>query len=198
MNQVGQIGPKDLSAFAFPPAPEKVEGRRRLEELAAAREDDILYGGTFRTDDMASAMMTVNEAVQLYTGMYQAVAGQTAQNVAGGAEPKGLGVSEVLYGLMSEEDKLGELTKLVGKLRFALEGGEAALSREAEEDIRLLARHLPEIHQVNRLVEVAKASGGHSARVTDLLLQRCFLLVHQDYIKLGQVEGEIKALEADP
>ena len=197
MNQVGEVGPKDLSAFAFPPAPERVDGYRRLEELAAIRDDDILFGGTINPTDVPSAMMSVSEAVQRYAESYSKL--QLSYDLAdstAGRGSQGVGVNEVLYGLMSDGDRLSELTKLVGKLRYAVEGGEETMTEEAEAEINLLARHLPENHRVDKLIGAAKAGDSRGARLADLCLRRCFHLVREEYVKLGQVEAEIKALEA--
>lgn len=198
MNQLGELGPKDLSAFAFPPAPEKVANYTFLEKLATAREDDILSVGSINPSDVASAMMIVNEAVQKYSELCSGVM-PTAQppDAIPAGEAEGLGINEVLYSLMSDGDKLSELTRLVGRLRFAVDGGEEALANEAEADIVTLGRLLPESHQISRLIEVAKASGGHDARLADLCLQRCFYLLHEEYVKLGDVEAEIRSLEAE-
>ena len=197
MNQVGELGAKDLSAFAFPPAPEKVEGLSRLEELAAARDDDLLFGGTVNPSDVTMMMMHVNEAVQRYQGKYsELVASRWSEEKAPDESASGFGVNEVLYGLMSDADKLSELTRLVGKLRFAAEGGEDALVREAESDVKLLATHLPEGHQVGRLIEAAKAGDTHAMVLTDRYLRRCYHLIREDYAKLGEIEAEIKELEA--
>ena len=200
MNQVGELGPKDLSAFAFPPAPERVPNYAQLEELAAARNDDILAGGTVNPTDVSAAMMSVNEAVQRYVEIY--TKSRPSPHMAEAAEEEeeegaaGAGVNEVLYGLMSENDKLGELTKLVGRLRFDVEGAEEALAKEAEADIRAMARHLPENHQISRLIEAARAGDSSGTQLADLYLQRCFHLVHEEYVKLGQVEEQIRTLEA--
>ena len=198
MNQVGEIGPKELSAFAFPPAPEKVDGYEYLAELAGSRGDDILFGGTINPSDVASALMSVNETVQWYADVYGQVAG--TREATGPVSEEGraaIGVNDVLYGLMSDGDKLSELTKLVGRLRFSSEGGEEALMREAEDDILVLASHLPEKHHVPQLIDAAKAGDSRGTRLADLYLRRCFHLIQEEYVKLGQVEAEIKALEDD-
>ena len=140
-------------------------------------------------------MMMVNEAVQQYAAMYTEVT-EAATAVERDEESSGLGVSEVLYGLMSESDKLGELTKLVGKLKFAVDGSNPGDISEAEEDIGVLAQHLPPNHQVAQLIEAVKSTGERSADLADLYLQRCFHLVQEEYGKLGQVEEKIKDLEA--
>ena len=199
MNQVGEIGAKDLSAFAFPPAPERVDGYAYLEGLAASRDDDLLFGGTFNATDVASALMLVTDAVQQYAEVYASVVGlpRVAEEVVEAEGETGeASVNEVLYGLMSDGDKLSELTKLVGRLRFSSEGGEDALAKEAEADIKVLAGHLPGDHHVGRLIDAAKAEDSRGAKLADLYLRRSFHLIREEYVKLGEVETEIKALEA--
>ena len=196
MNQMGELGPKDLSAFAFPPAPERVESHSYLEQLAAMRDDDILFGGTLNTADVASGMMSVNETVQRYAEIYSQVAGvqQPEEDLA--VEDLGFGVNEVLYGLMSDADRLNELTKLVGRLTFAVEGSEEALAKEAESDIHLLAKHMPGDHQISLLIAATRAGGSRGARLAGLYLKRCFHLIQEEYASVGQVEAEIRELEA--
>lgn len=198
MSQVGDIGPKDLSAFAFPPAPEVVESYEYLTELAELRDDDILYGGTLNIQDVAHGMMAISEAVQWYASLYAAIAEVRLSHEAPSEQfDVGLGVNEVLYGLMSDNDKLSELTKLVGRLRFATEGDESSLAKEAEVDLHLLASHLPEDHQISKLVDAAKAGGNLGAELADLYLRRCFHIMHEEYVKLGDVEKKIQALESE-
>ena len=198
MNQVGDLGPKELSAFAFPPAPEPMKGRKVMERIAEKRDDDILFGGTINPSDIASAIMSVTETVQQYTEMYGQQAGGVVESDAETHEgPSGVGVSEFLYGLMSDGDKLSELTKLVSRLRFAIDGADGDLMKEAEEEIGFLARHLPENHNIPLLVEAVKSSEARGAKLADLYLQRCFYLVHEDYGKLTRIEEQIKGLEGE-
>ena len=154
MNQVGELGPKDLSAFAFPPTPEQVESYDALENLARRRDDDILFAGDIDPNDVARGMMSINEAVQKYAdiyGMHAPALGAPQED-----EEEGADLKDVLYELMSESDRLEELTKMVGRLRFAVEGADARQVEEAERDIRLLARHFPENHNIPGLVRAAK------------------------------------------
>ncbi|GIS65530.1 MAG: hypothetical protein CM1200mP3_17780 [Chloroflexota bacterium] len=46
-------------------------------------------------------------------------------------------INDVVYSLMSEADRLGELTKLVGTLRYSMETGEDTLIKDTEADILL-------------------------------------------------------------
>ena len=57
MNQGGDFGPGDMSAFAFPPAPEEVESLEYLMDLANKRQDDLVFGGEVTTSDVSSSMM---------------------------------------------------------------------------------------------------------------------------------------------
>ena len=196
MNQVGDLGAKELSCFAFPPAPERLGSYSIVERMAAMRDDDILFAGTLNTSDIPAAMMSMNEVVQRYAEMYSQVAPESGQGEqADEDEPAELGVSEVLYGLMSQSDKLGELTKLVGRLRFAVEGSDASLIKDAEEDINLLATHLPENHDIAQLLEAVKSSESSGTELANLYLQRCYHLVQEDYGKMGQIEEQIRELE---
>ena len=195
MNQVGELGAKELSAFAFPPAPEKLSNREELEKLAGARDDDILFGGPVNSSDVTTAMMAVNEAIQQYSDL---CGRGVVLDAEGGDEPReGSAVNEVLYGLMSDGDKLNELTKLVSRLRFAVEGPEGGLVKETEDEIGLLAQHLPPSHSIDLLVKAVKLSDPRGAQLADLYLQRCYHLTYEAYVELGRVEERIRALEAE-
>ena len=198
MNQMGGESPKDLGSFAFPPSPEKIPDRGRLEELAEIRDDDIIDGGSLDGDDIASAMMRVNELLQGYSRL---CSGSRSASIAAGAEeadgPEEIGVTEVLYGLMTESDRLGELTKLIGRLRFAVDGGEDSLVRETEEEIGALSRHLPDTVQVPKMVAAVKSADERGAVLADLYLKRSFHLVHEQFAELGGIERQIESLEAE-
>ena len=108
---------------------------------------------------------------------------------------EGIGVSEVLYGLMSDSDKLGELTRLTGRLRFSVDGSDDSLINDAEEEIKLLSGYLPDSLNIPRLVQTVKSKDGRSEELADLYLQRCYHLVQEEYSKLIQVEDRIKVIE---
>ena len=200
MNQIGEMDAKDLSAFAFPPAPELVVGYDAIEQMAEMRDDDILYIGAHNPSDVTGAMNRVGEAVQTYT---EECARVTGPSTSGGddaiaessVEAEGLNVNDVLYGLMSDSDKLGELSKLIGRLRFALDGSDDRLVSETESEIDLVANHLPQSHNIPQLVEAVKSNDSRSAELADVYLQRSYHLVHEDYAKLTAIEGRIRELE---
>ena len=145
MNQIGEMDEKDLSAFAFPPAPEQVSGYDVIERMAEMRDDDILFIGTQNPSDVAGALGRVSEAVQSYSEQYAQITGSSTEGgeapiIEQEEEAEGLAVSDVIYGLMSDSDKLSELSKLIGRLRFAVDGSDDRLITETESEI---TRSLP-------------------------------------------------------
>ncbi|MDA1189190.1 MAG: hypothetical protein O2854_05875 [Chloroflexi bacterium] len=196
MNQLGESGPKGLSAFAFPPAPEKMASKEQMEAMAELRDDDILNGGAINVSDVSTAMYAVNDAIQKYADLYTEVAKKVIP-MDEELEEIGASVNEVMYGLMSDNDKLSELTKLVGRLKFAVEGAESNLVKEAEQEIAILARHLSEHHRIPRLVKAVKGTGSKNMKLAELYLQRSYYLIHQSFTKLTQLEKEIDQIEAE-
>ena len=200
MNQIGEMDEKDLSAFAFPPAPEQVSGYDAIERIAEMRDDDILFIGTQNPSDVAGALGRVSEAVQSYSEQYAQITGSSTEGgeapiIEQEEEAEGLAVSDVIYGLMSDSDKLSELSKLIGRLRFAVDGSDDRLITETESEITLVANHLPQSHNIPQLVEAVKSNDSRSAELADVYLQRSYHLVHEDYAKLTAIEGRIKELE---
>jgi len=196
-NQVKDAGLEQFSAFAMPPVPESVGSYEALEDLARNRGDDLIYGGAIPADDFMQSAQLVNEAVQSYAQIYREhiwtpQAGGTEQ---GHSAAPGLSVGEVVYSLMSEQDKLSELTKLVGKTRFAVEGKDTHQLEETEAEMRTLARHLPDGFQVPRLIEAARLSLEQGPRLAELYLERCYKLRNEDYLGLKAVEEAIQGLE---
>ena len=195
MNQIGDLGAKDLSAFAFPPAPEEVNGHDFIQSLAQTREDDIIFGGSITTSDIASLLGTVNDAVGWYAELCAGHLGQDPQGLEQPGADDSLSVNDVLYSLMSDQDRLGELTRLVGRLRDAVGSGDKGLASETRTEIMALGRHLPDSHQVTKLAEVAGSVGENASQLANLYLQRCFHLMAEEYVMLGKVEDEIRGLK---
>ncbi len=203
MAQLGDMEDSDLSAFAFPPVPEIVGGLEDIQRLAKSREDDIIFGGSITPSDVMSLLGQVSEAVAWYSGLcdertVQQTPDELAESSAAVDDDDGedsLSVNDVLYGLMSDRDKLSELTRLVGRLRDAVGSGDDALTEDTRTQIITLGRHLPEAHQVYRLADAACSGGDDAARLTNLYLQRCFLLLSEEYVELGRVEDEIRDVE---
>jgi len=192
MNQMADIE-KDLAAFAFPPSPEQIDHLDNLKHLANVREDDLIYGGKIQSNDPATAIGKVNEILEWYSNLYQNINQQISDT---SIDPNiGADVNEVVYSLMNDRDKLEELTKLIGKLRYAADDTEGRLSQETEAQIKLLSKHLSKNHEVPKIIEAVKTSDNASHKLADLYLQRSFHLINESFADLSKIEKEIKKLE---
>ena len=207
-SHLGGLPLNDLSAFAMPPVPEPVDGYERLELLSRQRGDDLVYGGSVFSFDLPRLMEAVSDAVSSYAELYAASgkaaapAGELAEAAAdeAAAAPEetldaSFNVNEVLFSFMSEGDKLSELSRLLGQLRFAVEGGDGAAAAEAGEEIQALARHLPDDFQVANLLAAAADTSERSSELAKLYLDRCFRLSDGDTAQAAELERQIRLLQ---
>lgn len=219
---LGSLPLSDFSAFAMPPVPEPVDSYEELERLSRLRDDDLVYGDSMFSYDLPRMMEAVTEAVQAYTQLYASQAGGAgsigsetpvaADNpgleasgsipLSGQAPPNDVpedtsyNVNEVLFSLMSERDKLGELSRLLGKLRFAVEGQDSQETEEVAAEISTLGRHLPENFQVPSLLAVAMETSQQASRLAQLYLDRCFRLSEGDISSAADLDQQIQTLKA--
>ena len=211
-SHLGALPLNDLSSFAMPPVPEPVDGLGELERLSLQRGDDLVYAGSMFSYDLPRMMESVTEAVQSYGELYGAsgksatVAGEAAvvdgQGLPVAEEPEdesggSLNVNEVLFSFMSEGDKLGELSRLLGRLRFALEGADNSAATEVGEEIRALARYLPEEFRVANLLAVAQDTSERSSQLAKLYLDRCFRLSAGETGQAAELDEEIRRLQGE-
>ncbi|MBI4305456.1 MAG: hypothetical protein HY678_03965 [Chloroflexi bacterium] len=194
--QVPKLGEQGLTAFAFPPAPERVDSHDQIVKLAEYRGDDLIFAGSRPLTDPGLLLAVIGEVVSEYSARYERLSKPAA---AEQIEP-GRGVvevSDVLYGLMSEADKLNELTKLVGRLRYAREGSDTATADESEAHIKVIGSHLPENRQVDRILAAATSSSRDASKLAQLYLERAYCLYREDYMRVKALEAEIAQLELD-
>ena len=207
----GGSGPlANFSAFAMPPMSELVEGGYdQLVRLANRRSDDLVYGGSMFSYDLARMMESVAMAVQEYSEAWtqaNADAGTpaipaddaaiplgSADAVAGG--PEALGVNEVLWSFMSEGDRLAEMGRLLGRLRFAQEGGEASAISDITAEMTALGRHLPDEFSIASLVAAAGDTTATGAQLAQLYLDRCYRLSSGDAEQVRRIDEAIRNLE---
>jgi hypothetical protein len=199
---LGSVPLSDFSAFAMPPVPEPVDSYQELDRLSKLRDDDLVYGDSMFSFDLPRMMEAVTEAVQSYSQLCNSYFSSTTPHQALSPELSGLEsegdtsfqVNEVLFGLMSEGDKLAELSRLLGKLRFAQEGQDLPMLSEVTQEIKALARHLPEEFRVSNLLAAAQDASRRGARLAQLYLDRCFRLSAGDTGRAEALEKEIQSL----
>ena len=171
---LGSLPLNDLSSFAMPPVPEPVDGFAELERLSRQRgrrpslrrqhvllrpapNDGVGNGGRVK---LRRALRRLGKSA---TVVGSEVSATEAEALTSAEEPEeeldaSFNVNDVLFSFMSESDKLSELSRLLGRLRFAVEGADGPAAAEVGEEIAALARHLPEEFQVAQL---ARRGAGH-------------------------------------
>lgn len=191
---------RGLSAFAFPPVPEPMESVERLRHLADARDEDLLYGGEIDITQVQLVLERVNDQVQEYAESYNvhAAAMPSPQSHAPAGQPdlSGLSVNEVLSEFMSDRDRLAEITKLIGTLRFALGGNDQRLVQETATEITALAKRLPANCAADGLVNAACDSSSAGALLAQLYLDRCYKLLDNDVQEVRKLDERIRAAQA--
>lgn len=181
----------NLTSVAIPPIPEVVESYEELQQMAEARDDDLIYLGTIDVSRPDNMLLAANEAARLYAKMY-------AERPRPVEVEEELRVQDVLYSLMGERDKLGEIAKLTGKLRYAVDGNDATLIQETIHEIRVLGRLLPEKYRIDELIQVCKTPGEKGRKLATLYIDRCYRLCNEEYAELTKIEAEIKRLKSTP
>lgn len=229
--QLGAAGENPLasfSAFAMPPMSEVVDGGYdHLVRLANRRNDDLLYGGSMFSYDLARMMEAVAGAVKSYSDAWSDAApapaatppddlalvgagvggGAGRSSLPGGAdagasdsesESDGMGVNEVLWSFMSESDRLGEMGRLLGRLRFAQEGNDAADIADITADMTALGRRFPAEFNIANLIAAASDASAPGAHLAQLYLQRCYSLSAGDAEQVRRLDGEIAGAGGGP
>lgn len=194
ISQVGDIGSQNLSAFAFPPVPEEMANETTVTDLANFRNDDLLYGGEINLNDPTSCMEKINDIVQQYASLYKANEPQTT--IEQKDQDTGTPINDVLYQLMSGDDKLTELSKLVGKLRFGIEGIDQSAIKDSENELNILANHFPPNHNIDKLITSIKSQDKKSQELAVLYVKRCYCLVNEQYAQLQELEAKIDVINS--
>ncbi|MCL5962270.1 MAG: hypothetical protein M1358_23650 [Chloroflexi bacterium] len=193
--QLGQLDFGGMSAFPLPPIPEHVESYEFLSSLAEARADDLLFGGTADESAIERLLADCTEAASQYYSLYTSFTTSLAPTTPLVVGPP-LRVPRAEYQAMGEIDKLGELSRITGKLRDAVSRGEKRLVEETVQEILELAETLPEKYKVGRLTQVATIPGEKGRRLSELYIDRCYKLYYEEYEKIEAIQEQIHQLEA--
>lgn len=189
---------QSLAAIPLPPIPEKVTGLGYLRRLSERRDDDLLFLGTMNPTDIGAVMAQVSEAAQEYLRVCKAsFEGLDAREEEPTiSESVASSVEDVLYSFMSERDKLGEMAKLVGKLRYAMDGNDKALLEETAAEMEALSKRLPEKYRAGKIIGAAKTPGIRGRRLAELHVSRCYKLCDEDYRAVEEIDVQIREMDA--
>lgn len=197
----GMQGAAGITFFPYPPIPEQVEGEALLERLAAARDDDLISGGSVDTSSPERLLQAATEAGQQYFGSFSAYISSYSP-----AEPEPLAeipagsvsvdANELRYILMGERERLRELTVLIGQLRDSI-AGDPSLMAATEAEIRVVGKLLPDKYRVDETLLAAREPGPQGLRLTQLYLDRAFRLADEKYEAVAELEAEIRSIKGD-
>jgi hypothetical protein len=186
---------RNAGAIPLPPVPEQVESRAFLDRLAELRRDDLVDGGRLNPSDVGRAMATVAEIAQRYAQLYEGWLAKTPEPEPEPADNVSeVSASDVIYGLMSEQQRLAELAKLAGQLRYAVDGGDTRQVEDTAAEIVRLGAYLPPAYRLEEFVAAARHPGAVGRELATLYLDRCFKLAREDYSDLPRLDREIERL----
>lgn len=191
-----------MSVVPVPPMLEEVPSLDVLRQMAERRADDLCDMGVVALTDDSQSMLFAAEAAQAYGEVFAAYAQtwpdtlEIAQESA--TPPQELDVDEVLAEVLSDRDRLSELSKSVGQIRYAIEGHDMRLLAQTEHRMRRMAAGLAEKYRADQLIEAALRPDERGAQLTQLYLERAYKLVDEDYAAIPPIEQKIRDLRDQP
>lgn len=199
-DKVSLADAESVSAIPLPPVPEQVESVAFVLQLADARGDDVVNLGTLDTSNVHHMLSQISQVAQEYLSLYTSYAERLhpPQEIAGAqlnASATGESVEDVLASFMTEKEKLGEISKLIGKVRYALEGNDTPLANDALTEIESMSTKLTGTYEMNKLADAARVPGDKGRVLTELHIRRCYMLCDEDYAGVEKLDEEIRGLE---
>jgi hypothetical protein len=200
-----------MSAMPIPPMLEEVESFELLRQMAEERGDDLCDIGTLLITDDSQRMVFAAEASAEYGRSYaefqarwptpSTSGGQSANATGGATRGRASGASlddldpqMIVASALPERDRLGEMARLAGQARYALDGHDTRVLDEVSGQLRMLAGTLPEKYRAEQLAEAAIRPDETGARLAQLYLQRAYRLLDEDYINIPPIEQQIREL----
>jgi hypothetical protein len=186
------------AAMPLPPLLEPMASQAALERLARSREDDLVCGGALSSDGPEHLLQAAAEAAQAYAEVYAAhAASEPTEDLEPSRSLPELDTEDILLQLMSDRDRLSELAKRTGQLRYAAEGGDESGIAEAIQAMERVNRYLAPKYRCAELIVVARESGAASQRLADLYLQRAFKLAAEEFDALPALDAAIEAARGE-
>lgn len=187
--------PSGPSAYPLPPIPEKVERFEWLEQVAQARDDDLLDGGRVDPRNLQSLILFVAEAAQRYGSAYSDWASRLPEPEPEREALPEVDVDELLLSVLSDSEKVSRMARLVGSLRYALEGSDRRGQVEATAEMQRLGRLLDAKYRVDELIAAAQQPGEGGWSLAQLYVERAYKIATEDYGAVGPIEERIRGLK---
>jgi hypothetical protein len=190
---VPMMSTQDVSAMPLPPVPEEIaDGLPALDRLAELRNDDLVYCGRLEPGALDRLLIGASEAGAQYAKLYRDWLQQAPATPI--AETPALDVDEVMLSLMGDHDRVAQLAKLIGRLRYAVEVADPALQEETVAEMQRIGKHMADKYRAADLIAAAQRPGADGARLAELHVRRCYKLATEEYSEVAQIEAEIKDL----
>jgi hypothetical protein len=186
-----------MSVVPVPPMLEEVPGVAALRQLAERRGDDLCDMGTLLVNDDSQRMLYAAEAAQAYGQVYASYSESWPEIPAAGsaaAPAEELEVEDVLAEVLNDRDRLSELARAVGRMRYAIEGHDTSLMTETERGMRRMAAGLADKYRADQLIEAALQPDDRGARLAQLYLERAYKLLDEVYTAIPPIEQQIREL----
>lgn len=200
MEELGEAG--SANPMPIPPMLEDVESVESLRLMAERRGDDLCDLGVLLITDDTQRLTFAAEASAEYGRAFAAYQArwpsQTALRTTPAApEPAALtdaDARDVVTSLLPERDRLGEIARLIGQSRYAMEIHDQRQLDDVAAQMRHLAATLPEKYRAEQLVAAAMRTDADGAQLAELYLQRAYKLLEEDYISIPPIEQRIREL----
>lgn len=191
------VGDDATRPVPLPPVPEEVSGRGFLQRLAEMRDDDLIFGGSVYNDDLQRLMLETGYASEAYLALYQKHADTVVEPVreVEAHQEQELDPAAAVYAVMSEGQRLAELTKFVGTLRESAERRDARSIAETTGEMKALLATLPAKYRGDQLLQASLDPTPRGRELCGLLLERAYALHHEEYLNVGRIDGLISDLE---
>lgn len=196
------------SAMPFPPMLEEIDHVDDLIAMADARSDDVIE--IQGIGDVENDMKRMELAAQVsaeYGQMYLRYSGSPAFRAAASAAPSVLDEAPISlpaanFNTMLGADEpttdvqqLGEITRLIGTLRFAIETRDQKLQEETTRSLRRSTAPLAEKYHAEELIVAANTAGIDGQHLTELYLERAYKLAEENYAAIPPLDQQIAALK---
>ena len=200
------------SVMPVPPMLEDVADIDALMSLAELRADDVieLEGSDFSND--TRRMELAAEASAEYGRLYESYTSSRQKSVRP-REPIGFRStardetpappSNEIDALMNEgtpvqdRDQLGEVSRLIGTLRYGLEGNDQRGIDETTRALRRALAPLSEKYHPEDLINAAVTPGSAGQKLADLYLMRAYKLADEDYAAIPTIEEQIQQAKGE-
>lgn len=203
-----QMSPEELQdatnvpVMPIPPMLEEGNTLEHLQMLAEERDDDLCEIGTINPRDEKGRMELVAQGCQEYGQLYMNHAStfRSAPPELSTLESEpipldDLDTDELLIQTMTDRQRLAELSKLVGVVRYALDGKDTHLLQETRQRMQRIARQLPEKYRSAELIAAATSSQERGARLAELYIERGYKLLDEEYADIPGIEHSIRELQ---